>query len=75
MPTGIQEYPLCRPGSRVPPQGIQEYPSTPAAWCRAVPVQCPSEARAGPGVTPGLAPHLELGDNLWFITDGITAPL
>ena len=73
MPTGIQEYPLCRPGSRVPPQGIkiQEYPSTPAAWCRAVPVQCPSEARAG----PGLAPLLELGDNLRFITDGITAPL
>ena len=28
VPTGIQEYPLCRPGSRVPPKGIQEYPST-----------------------------------------------
>ena len=28
VPTGIQEYPLCQPGSRVPPPEIQEYPST-----------------------------------------------
>ena len=26
MPTGIQEYPLCRPGSRVPPlDGMLSY--------------------------------------------------
>ena len=24
----VSQYPLCRPGSRVPPPGIQEYPST-----------------------------------------------
>ena len=27
--TGIQEYPVCRPESRIPPSRIQEYPSTP----------------------------------------------
>ena len=26
--TGIQEYPVCRPESRIPPSRIQEYPST-----------------------------------------------
>ena len=26
--TGIQEYPVCQPESRIPPSRIQEYPST-----------------------------------------------